>query len=168
MEEYNVPVGVRNGSGHTELLIVLFIPDVSENKNLFHISFTGAFSGLFSSFCPSFHQPNVAAPPPPLRVRNLQKARSEWLSSPCQLQTLRSLHSGGQSTKVKVVSDRLKADLETQNSLSHLENIKGTCHCYCGHALKLKVRKNTTDLWRGRLRRKWTVPGFFFLTLLLL
>lgn len=34
--------------------------------------------------------------------------------------------------------------------------------------IKAKSEKNTTDLWRGRLRRKWTVPGFFFLTLLLL
>lgn len=48
MEEYNVPVGVRNGSGYTELLIVSFIPDISENKNL-PISINGAFSGVFSS-----------------------------------------------------------------------------------------------------------------------
>lgn len=48
MEEYNVPVGVRNGSGHTELLIVSFLPDVIGNKNL-SISFSGAFSGLISS-----------------------------------------------------------------------------------------------------------------------
>lgn len=99
------------------------------------------FLVCFHLVCPSFHQPNVTAPPQPLRVRNLQKARAKWLSSPRQLQMLRSLHSGRQSTKVEVVSDRLKADLETQNSLSHLENIKGTCHCYCGHALKPKVRK---------------------------
>lgn len=99
------------------------------------------FLVCFHLVCPSFHQPNVAAPPLPLRVRNLQKARSKWLSSPRQLQMLRSLHSGRRCTKVKVVSDRLEADLETQNSLSHLENIKGTCHCYCGHALKPKVRK---------------------------
>lgn len=82
------------------------------------------FLVCFHLVCPSFHQPNVAAPPLPLRVRNLQKARSK-----CQC------------TKVKVVRDRLKANLETQNSLSQLENIKGTCHCYCGHALTPNVRK---------------------------
>lgn len=102
----------------------------------------GHFMVYFHLVCHSFHQPNVAAPPLPLHVRDLQKARSKWLSSHRQLQMLSFLHSGGQCTKGKVDSDRLKADLETQNSLPRLENIKGTCHCYCGHVLKPKVRKH--------------------------
>lgn len=72
--------------------------------------------------------------------------------------------SDGQCTTAKVVSDRLKTDLVTWNSLSYLENVKGTCHCYCERWWKQGLWLFAGD--RDTSGGKWAVPEFFFSMLL--
>lgn len=76
MEEYSVPVGVRNDYGYTEILIVSFIPEARKKK--LPISFTGAFCALFSCCLSLFLSTQCGSSASlPLHVRNLQKARSK-------------------------------------------------------------------------------------------
>lgn len=66
MEEFCVPVGVRNGYGYIEILIVSFIPEAIYPCALFSC----CLSLFLSTQCGS-------SASLPLHVRNLQKARSK-------------------------------------------------------------------------------------------
>lgn len=91
-----------------------------------------------------------------LHVRNPQKARSNWHWQ-AMANVMYFPPSDGQSTKAKVVSNCLKTDSVTWNG--YFENVKDTCHCYCGHALK-QSRKQPLIIcwWQGHLRGEMNCP----------
>lgn len=121
------------------MLIVSFIPEDSENKNLLNSSLEHFFV-CFHLVCLYFYQSDVAAPPLCPYMWEICKRQDQTdfhhtRDCKCHVFT----RSDGQCTKAEVVSDRLKTDLVTWNSLSYLKN------CYCGHVLKPKVENNTAD-----------------------
>lgn len=140
-------------------LIVSFIPEARKNKNLLFC--------FFHLVCLSFYQSDVAALSlcPCMRETCKRQDQTDFHhTGDCQCHVFS--RSDGQYTKAKVVSDRLKTDLVTWNSLSYFENVKGTRHCYCGHNTSRKQHHQLFAGGRDTSGGKRTVPGLLFSMLL--
>lgn len=122
------------------MLIVSFIPEDSENKNLLNSSlehFLLFVFILFVSISINLMLQHHLSAPYMWEICKRQDQTDFHHTRDCKCHVF--TRSDGQCTKAEVVSDRLKTDLVTWNSLSYLKN------CYCGHVLKPKVENNTAD-----------------------